>query len=129
MGNFYRPPNEGIKECINSLKTSLKSLREKDEVYLLGDLNINMANTNCTATKDFNWFLQSHNMMQHIKTSTRVAETSRTILDLIISTKFGKIQEVSTILSTVSDHYPIYINIKKSKTASHDPIGHGSTPN
>ena len=49
------------------------------------------------------------------KTSTRVSRTSRTILDLIITTRSEKIQEVSTVLFTLSDHYPVYINIKKTK--------------
>ena len=75
-----------------------------------------MATTNNVATKDFNWLLHCHNMVQHIKSSTRVAESSRTIIDLIIATKPEKIQEVSTVLSTISDHYPVYINIKKPKT-------------
>ena len=55
-------------------------------------------------------------MVQHIKSSTRVVESSRTIIDLIITKKSEKIQEVSTVLSTISDHYPVYINIKKPKT-------------
>ena len=54
-------------------------------------------------------------MCQHIKTSTRVSRISRTILDLIITTRSEKIQEVIIVLSTLSDHYPVYINIKKSK--------------
>ena len=95
---------------------SLKTLKERDETYLFGDFNINMANSNEATTKDFNWLLHSLNMVQHIKSSTRVAESSRTILDLIIPTKCDKIQDVSTVLSTISDHYPVYINIKKSKT-------------
>ena len=57
-------------------------------------------------------------MVQHVKSSTRVAESTRSIIDLIVSTKSEKVQEVSTVLSTISDHYPLYINIKKSKTVT-----------
>ena len=39
------------------------------------------------------------------------------IIDLIITTKSEKkTQEVSTVLSTISDHYPVYKNIKKPMT-------------
>ena len=116
VGNVYRPPNESYKNGLDLLRTSLKAFNDKAEIYIFGDFNINMATTNNAATKDFNWLLHCHNMVQHIKSSTRVAESSRTIIDLIITTKSEKIQEVSTVLSTISDHYPVYINIKKPKT-------------
>ena len=118
VGNIYRPPNENHKASLDTLKKTLQGLSNKPEVYILGDFNINMAATNNTATKDLNWLLHTLNMVQHVKSSTRVAESTRSIIDLIVSTRSEKVQEVSTALSTISDHYLVYINIKKSKTAT-----------
>ena len=87
VGNVYRPPNESYKNYLDLLRTSLKVFNDKAEISIFGDFNIIMPTTNNAATKDFNWLLHRHNMVQHIKSSTRVAESSRTI---IITTKSEK---------------------------------------
>ena len=115
----YRPPNSGITETLEDMEAILSTVGNQPTI-LLGDFNINIANTNPLATKYQDKLLE-HNMIQSVKTNTRITSKSRTTIDHVIS-NLTSIQSIVTHMS-LSDHQTIitsYGTKGKNKTKTNN---------
>ena len=64
--------------------------------------------------KKLNFFAQSNGLSQHIKTTTRNTETTKSLIDLVLSnSKF--VLKAGTLDHFISDHQPIYVVHKKGR--------------
>ena len=113
--NMYRPPNGDLAKAILYLEECLQTLNmAKTEVFLLGDMNVNYKNKSTPNFKKFNFFAKSNGLTQHISTTTRNTDKTKSLIDLALSnSKF--IKSAGTVDHFVSDHQPIYILYKKSR--------------
>lgn len=111
----YRPPQGKIEECTRSLRELLSSIDLGLEVFLLGDLNINYKDTNLKAVKELKALEKEYNLKQQIIYPTRVTTTTETLLEHIHSNATNIMQK-GIIDNHLSDHYPIYLTIKKQPT-------------
>ena len=94
---------------------------KRNNILLLGDFNsdLNFRNQN-----DETYFgrkllrvLNSFNMTNIIKKPTRVTETTKTVIDLIITTDKSKVKQSGSYSSGISDHHIVYVvlNIFRSQ--------------
>ena len=114
--NIYRPPSGDIDIFINSLKLILEVYRnQKCDIFIGGDLNIDMKHMNSQDSKKLNKFLKLSQLKQKIDKVTR--PDSNAILDLII-TNCDIVKECSTLDINVSDHLPVYLIRKKVKSSN-----------
>ena len=113
--NVYRPPKGDLKKAISYLDDGLKTLNlSKLDIFLLGDFNINYKNKKSPDYKRFDFFAQSNGLTQHINSTTRNNEKTKSLLDLAITnSKF--ISHAGTLEHYISDHQPIYIVHKKGR--------------
>ena len=113
--NVYRPPSGDLKSAISYLDDCLKTLNlVKADLFLLGDFNINYRNKRSPDYKRFNFFAQSNSLTQHITSTTRNTDKTKSLLDLALTnSKF--IDRAGTLEHYISDHQPIYIVHKKGR--------------
>ena len=113
--NIYRPPKGDLKRAITYLDDGLKTLNlSKIDIFLLGDFNINYKNKKTPDYKRFNFFTQSNGLTQHINSTTRNNDKTKSLLDLAITnSKF--VCQAGTLEHYISDHQPIFIVHKKGR--------------
>ena len=116
LGCVYRPQNDklGIFDHVDD------SIREigrsgKQEVILIGDFNCDYLNTSYRQTQRLNEFLSINHLKQLILTPTRITQTSRVLVDLIITTAPNLFNKSGTLSNSFIDHFPIY-GVMKGKT-------------
>ena len=115
LGNIYRPPNGDVAKALKYLDECLGSINlSKVDLFLLGDLNINLLDKTTVAFKKFNFFSQSNGLTQYINMATRSNDKTTSLIDLALSnSKF--VGQAGTIEIHISDHQPIYIVHKKAR--------------
>ena len=93
IGCIYKHPNvlvaEFTSDFINPILEKLS--HEKKEIILMGDFNINILN--CDSDKDTTDFIDTmyaSSLYPTINTPTRIAETSKTLIDNIFYNDFTK---------------------------------------
>ena len=113
--NIYRPPNGDLPKAISYLEESLGTLNiGKIDLFLMGDLNINYKNQKSPKYKKLHFFAQSNGLTQHISSTTRNNDKTKSLIDLALTnSKF--IKKAGTLEHFISDHQPIYIIHKKSR--------------
>ena len=113
--NMYRPPSGDLKKAISYLDDCLKTINlAKNNVFLLGDMNVNYINKKSPSFKKLNFFVQSNSLTQHINTTTRNTDKTNSLIDIALTnSKF--IQSSGTLEHFISDHQPIYLVHKKAK--------------
>ena len=117
--NIYRPPCGDLKKGMEYLDDCLKSLnRDKMDLFMVGDFNINYKNKKSPNYKKFNFFVQSNGFTQHIKATTRNNDKTKSLLDLAISNS-KYVSSAGTLDHFISDHQPIYIIHKKGRDLRH----------
>lgn len=90
FGFLYRPPSFDATIFIDNLEVILKLLTQNDKVTILvGDLNFNLACSTSlnTSTRSFLRTTRKFCLRQLIKKPTRITEHSRTLIDLLFTTK------------------------------------------
>lgn len=107
FGAVYRPPNLDPLTFMESLEEMLnRRTNESIETVLLGDFNFDYISPNAT-TKHFQRTMNLLNLKQLINEPTRITQTSRTLIDLIFTTRPELY--VSGVLPTgFSDHSAIF---------------------
>lgn len=110
----YRPPQGSTVECVEELKSILKGVNAEQEVCLLGDFNIDYSDHRLPATRNLKGICKEFNLKQPILMPTRVTSTTNTVLDHIY-TNMDKVAHVGVIETFVSDHYPVYLVLKKKQ--------------
>lgn len=106
VGAIYRPPNFPYVQFLDLFEQSVAFLLPTcDELFCLGDFNIDMLNINSAYNK-FQSMLESYSLSQVVDLPTRITLTSSTIIDLILTTNVDIIKEVNVISlgHQISDH-------------------------
>ena len=117
IGLIYRVPNTNIDCFINKLNELIEPIKNKHEVVLLGDFNIDLLQDNKYA-RDFQNMLQSNYLAPSILEATRVASVNRngenylteTLIDNIFINRSTDFKS-GLIYSSITDHYPIFATI------------------
>ena len=128
IGILYRPPNK--TGFLHSLSKAIANAEHFDsqEVYLLGDLNFNLLNSigkymagnnhdasNTPWYKQYTNFCLLHNLKQLIKTSTRTANGTSSLLDHILTNVNELVSQAGVVDIGLSDHQMIYCTRTKYK--------------
>ena len=130
VGIFYRPPNQG--DFINKISNDFNKLLPLEEIYVLGDININVVingksilgkhkNVEFNSTevsfigKQYNEFCSTFSLKQLIKFPTRITSISSTLIDHILTNSPQLITQSGVIDTTLSDHQLIFCTRKLSR--------------
>ena len=115
--NSYRPPSGNPSKAIEIIHGCLQTCDnlQKREIIIMGDLNINMLKSNTTGEKLLKELCKDFNLSQLITNPTRITQTTRTLLDIII-TNMNFVKESGVLDYVISDHLPVYVVCKKERT-------------
>ena len=111
IGCIYRPPKATIIEFNNLLKEQVSKLSSEQKiVYLTGDFNINLLNTEShPQTAEFIETLFSCSFFPTINRPTRITESSATLIDNIFVNNIHSNSIASGILTcAITDHCPVF---------------------
>ena len=86
----------------------------KNDLFLLGDLNVDFVNKSSVAYKSVNFCAQSNGLTQHIRTTTRNTDKSQTLIDIAFSNS-KCVSGSGTLEHFISGHQPIFLIHKKSR--------------
>ena len=124
---IYRAPDSNLETFIQDLNTSLSSVPVKTQLILLGDLNINFASSEINNDKAKKRKLLQvknvHHLDQVINISTRITETSSTLIDLLFTNTSYQVIDRGVIPSLLRDHCLIFCVIKSGVPKAPN-IGH-----
>ena len=120
IANVYRPPKGKVPQFIDYLQSCIDKLGsyKNYDVYIMGDMNINIDDKNATDTNRLLLFIKQLGFKQLIKEPTRYSNVRNTTIDIII-TNSEKTFMSGTKDINISDHQLIYIthrHITKEKT-------------
>jgi hypothetical protein len=106
VGGCYRPPNDN--SFLSKLENSISKIPPNSEFYILGDLNINYSFQGSALFKNYSRILSFFDCSQMISEATRITDSTRTILDHIITNTKDKISNSGTLDWGLSDHLAIF---------------------
>ena len=112
-----RAPDSDFTGFISNLEIVMEKINlDKCDFVLLGDLNADMtAFTRNKQKKEFKEFITRHDLTQLITEATRVTETSRTLIDVILVNNAHRFIESGVVPVALSDHYLVYCVLKTGK--------------
>ena len=115
----YRPPNTSINCLDNELSNSLvEALSFNKPIFILGDLNCNMLNANDPLCQALTTFRLAFNLSQLVHQPTRVTETSKSLIDILLVSNKNLVIETKVIPVSISDYDLIYATLKLKKERS-----------
>lgn len=113
VSTIYRPPSGSISVALERIKTSCDFLCSENnncDLYLLGDLNLNLLINN-NYTKIFSEICGQLSLYNLVNIPTRVTRTCGTSIDIIV-TNCHKIVSSGVVEYNTSDHLLLY-SVKK----------------
>ena len=113
----YRPPNGSYSEFFAVLSNHLDTgLLTDHDLYICGDLNIDYLQRNDIKTKSMISFLRTYGLKQYIQNPTRLTGFSKSCIDYIITNiPESTISKAGILVEVISDHFPIFMCIKKKR--------------
>ena len=106
---IYRTPNNPLHNYL----TELNERPNNSEFILLGDFNVDHTNNSRSSSKQLlNIFSRKLHLDQLITKSTRITETSQTIIDLIFVNNSQRTVRSDVIPCSLSDHSPVFCLLK-----------------
>ena len=87
-------------------------------IYLLGDFNCRLEDSNNPEAKALINFCRSYNLSISITTPTRVTETSKSILDVILASDTKQVQKATVMENSIGDHDLVYVTLRLKKARS-----------
>ena len=118
VGMIYRPPNQDLNVFIETIREILETVKtEKKLLYLMGDFNINLLESDRhLQTSEFLDLLYSYCMFPLVTKPTRITSNSSTLIDNIYLNDISAVNTFSGLLYTeISDHLPIFTVNHKSR--------------
>ena len=104
----YRPPDSAISCLSDDLMPSYThALTLNKFIILTGDLNCDLLKDNPRGTA-LRSFCTAINATQLIKDPTRIAESSRTLIDIVLTSDPNLVKDSAVLDITVSDHFLVY---------------------
>ena len=115
VGNLYRPPQGNVNFFIDYMDGVLETVDlSKEDVFLMGDYNIDFLNKLDESYKSINEFGNQIGMDMCINSKTRFSKTKDSCLDQII-TNSNFVHDSGTCDLNISDHQLVYVIHKKVK--------------
>ena len=116
IGAAYRPPAGSITQAVEQLQEQLRdALTSGKPVYLLGDINVNVLNTESAEVRRYQSALSELNLVQLIQQPTHLMPTP-TALDHIICSPSDPAISAEVLNTTVSDHQTIIVNVPAGRS-------------
>ena len=131
VGIFYRPPNktkfiENINEDFHKLHS------ENNDVFILGDMNINLfqnekyigednkdsTSTACPLLNKYKEFISTFGLKQLIRSPTRVTCGTASLIDHVLTNTEEKISQSGVLEIGISDHQLIFCTRKLNRIKS-----------
>ena len=113
--NVYRPPKGNLEKALDYLGNCFQKVdMVKNDVFVMGDMNVNYKNQLSAEFKKLNFFVKANCMTQVITNTTRNSDKSKSLLDLVL-TNSNYIKSVGTLEHYISDHQPIFVIKKKQR--------------
>ena len=118
----YRPPNTTLICFDADLTPSFisASLLGKP-IYILGDLNCNLLINENPASQALLNFCRSFNLSQLITKPTRITDSTKPLLDVIIVSNMRQVLKSKVLQSSISDHDLVYV-VLRLKSARQKPV-------
>lgn len=113
---IYRPPSCSEQVFIERLYILLELLNPGFVIVLTGDLNINFANKDHIYTIELINLLNSFNLRMHVKESTRVSQSSSTIIDYVCTRDEEGSCECAVTNPGLSDHEAVLFSISLGRS-------------
>lgn len=116
LGVVYRPPDANVNDFLNSFEEVIFNVFPIcDEVICMGDINIDLLDTESGSTKKLHNLFNDFNLHQLIKEPTRLSLQRLSLLDVVISTKNAGIVSSGVDYSQdlQTDHELIFCNIER----------------
>ena len=112
FSSVHRPPNTTV-ETFSKIERLIQLVdNENKEVYMLGDLNCNLLDSNLSNVKMLQEIMQLYQLTQIIDDPTRVTKSTKSILDVCITSSPDKIIQSGVVHLGISDHSLIYATRK-----------------
>ena len=108
ISSVYRPPNTSVETFSKIEKLIQQVDNENKEFYLLGDLNCNLLDSSLSNVKTLQEIMQLCQLTQVINEPTRVTKSTKSILDVCITSSPEKIIQSGVVHLGISDHSLIY---------------------
>lgn len=112
--SIYRPPQGNQTLFVNTIRDTLAQISNHNKTIMLGDFNIDYGTACNKAIRGLKQLEREFNLKQYITSPTRVTTTSDTIIDHVYSNVTDIISS-GTIQLNVSDHFMIFVLIKKKR--------------
>ena len=110
---IYRQPGSCIETCIETMNNFFSSVCKRKNVYLCGDFNINLLNTEShKGTREFMIFLYTLGVYPLINKPSRLAFGSATLIDNIFTNDLQNNHLSGLIFNDLSDHLPVFFQLK-----------------
>lgn len=112
--SVYRPPsatNDWLEQFSLQIETSLSIC---NEIYIMGDINIDMENGTLLNTT-WKEIIETNDLAQVINKYTRVTAHSQKIIDHVYASISDNIAETFVPNIAISDHYPVCFTRSTSK--------------
>ena len=124
VGVVYRTPNTNIDLFLQEINEIIEPIKNNHNVIIMGDFNICLLQDN-NHTRSFRNCMQSNSLYPTIIEPTRVATinrngqniTTETLIDNILVDNNAKYKS-GMILSSISDHFPVFISIETENNIS-----------
>ena len=91
---------------------------DNQEVYILGDFNVNVLECS-NVSKKYEELCSLRGLKQVIETYTRITENSSTLIDHILTNSVETLSQSGVLEIALSDHYAIYCTRKFQKQKYH----------
>ena len=109
--NTYRPPQTPTM-CFESLANSLTDALLLDlNVVILGDLICNLLAPD-PETTSLQTFISTFNLHQLVKKPTRITKTTKSLIDVILTTNTDIVSLSDVLAFSVSDYHLVYLVLK-----------------
>lgn len=114
VGAAYKPPNFSHIDFINKLENTISSLLpEYDEIFCLGDFNIDLLKSDTPASNKLNSMIAALDLTQLVDAPTRNTPLSTSLIDVILTTNDNNIiKNVDVVtLDHMSDHELVLVEL------------------
>ena len=108
VGVIYRPPGSDLAHFMDKMGVILSKFNGK-RLNLMGDFNLDLVkSSNHLATGNFLGLLNNVGLHHLISLPSRITPKSATLIDNIFSTDIGFDVSSGLILTSISDHFPVF---------------------
>ena len=90
----------------------ISALSHNKPVFILGDLNCNLLNPTDSGSTALKAFCSLFNLTQLISNPTRVTQSTKSLLDVLITSNDQLVIKSGVFQSSISDHDVVYANLR-----------------